>query len=105
MIVTAWNNGVHHPSGAGYGLKIRAADRDACFNPEWNTILLEIEGEAQAVEININKASFWNRTCRELISSAIGRWLRRQGAAPWPKGHPPKFVLEPVDGNRFRVFA
>ena len=26
MIVTAWNNGRHHQSGAGYGLKIRRAE-------------------------------------------------------------------------------
>ena len=103
MIVTAWNNGDHHRSGAGYGLKIKAGDRDQYFKPEWKSIFLEIEGEPQPVEINIQKASFWNKTCRELINSAIGKWLLAQGLAPWPKGHPPTLLLEPVAGNRFKV--
>ena len=32
MIVIAWNNGGHHPSGAGYGLKISITDRNQYFN-------------------------------------------------------------------------
>ncbi len=103
MIVVAWNNGDHHPSGAGYGLKISIQDRDTYFKPEWNSIFLEIEGETNLIEININKASFWNKICRELINSSIGKWLIKQGLAPWPKGNPPTFILEPIAGNRFKV--
>ena len=28
MIVTAWNNGPHNTSGAGYGVKVSAGDRE-----------------------------------------------------------------------------
>jgi hypothetical protein len=31
MIVTAYNNGQHHPSGAGYGLRLSVKDRDKYF--------------------------------------------------------------------------
>jgi len=34
MIVTAWNNGEHHPTGAGYDLQIDARDRDKYFRKD-----------------------------------------------------------------------
>lgn len=45
MKATAWNNGQHHPSGAGYGIKFTAADRDHFFRREWESIQLEVPGE------------------------------------------------------------
>lgn len=95
MIVTAWTDGQQHASGAGYGLKIDAADRDRYFQREWQSIMLILEGKNEPVEINVNKASFWNKTCRELISVEVGRWLMKNELVPWTKGHPPKLVLEP----------
>ena len=103
MIVTAWNNGQHHASGAGYGLKVRTVDRDRYFLPRWHTVLLELAGKDTPVEVNIRKRSFWGPNCRELISAQIGRWLQENGYVPWPKGRPPKFSLEPVADNRFRL--
>jgi hypothetical protein len=46
--------------------------------------------------------SFW-RNCSELRSADIGRWLLRQGLAPWPRGKPPTFELVPVEDRRFRI--
>ncbi len=103
MIVTAWNNGRHHASGAGYGLKVAIADRDRCFDPGAAVVVLELEGWDVPVTVNTAKASFWGPTCRELIDRAIGRWLRRQGLAPWPEGRPPQLRLEPLAPNRFAV--
>lgn len=103
MIVTAWNNGDHHESGAGYGLKVSAADRDRYFRREWGTVVLELEGYPKLVEVNIDKDSFWGLKCRELISQEIGGWLKRNGLAPWAKGKPPKFIIEPKPENRFFV--
>ena len=103
MIVTAWNNGKQHRSGAGYGLKIDRTDRDRYFHPEWRLVIIEFQGQPQTVEINISKPSFWNETCRELISIEIGKWLIENKFAPWPKGEPPKLKLTPIKGNRFRL--
>ncbi|PKO12022.1 MAG: hypothetical protein CVU39_26115 [Chloroflexi bacterium HGW-Chloroflexi-10] len=103
MIVTAWNNGAHIRNGAGYGFKVSIEDRDAYFKPEWDVIMLELDGEAQLVEVPIHKESFWDESCRELIHAGVGKWLRRNGLAPWPQGNPPRFVLEPVSENRFIV--
>lgn len=50
MIVTAWNNGAHNKSGAGYGIKLDANDRDRFFNRTWKTITLELEGSANPVD-------------------------------------------------------
>ena len=43
MIVKAWNNGSHRSDGNGYGIKIKAQDRDTFFRREWKTIILELE--------------------------------------------------------------
>ena len=101
MIVTAWNNGLHDESGSGYGLKVSNTDRNQYFKREWGTVFLELEGFLQLVEVNIRKKSFWEGTCRELISKDIGVWLRKNGLAPRQKGRPPKLHLIPKSGNKF----
>ena len=103
MIVTVWNNGRHHESGAGYGIKIRVEDRDCFFNSTWKTVILELEGYSYPVEVNIDKPSFWNISCRELIAKDIGVWLQQSGLAPWPKGEPPKLEMAFMKDNRFQV--
>jgi len=103
MIVTAWNNGAHSRNGAGYGFKVSVVDRDEHFKQEWESIVLQIEGDEQLHEVEINKEGFWSEDCREIRSAAIGKWLRQRGLAPWPKGNPPFFVLDPVEDNRFSV--
>jgi len=103
MIVTAWNNGAHNRNGSGYGFKVHAADRDEFFKKEWKSIMLEIEGEAEAVEIAIDPAHFWGETIRELAHPAVGKWLRHNGLAPWRVGNAPTFVLEPLSDNRFKL--
>lgn len=100
MIVKAWNNGQHYPTGAGYGLKIDAADRNLYFRREWKSVTLVLEGQVMPVEINIAKPSFWGKTCRELISAEIGRWLIKNKLTPWMKKNPPKLVLEPLSEAR-----
>lgn len=103
MIVTAWNNGAHSRNGVGYGFRVAIPDRDEHFKAEWDKILLEIEGDEQVHEVEINKESFWSEDSREIRSAAIGKWLRQRGMAPWPKGNPPHFVLDPIEDNRFSV--
>ena len=54
---TAWNNGAHHRSGAGYGLSVSAADRDRFFRRIWRTVRLRIDnGEPFAVNIDTSGA-------------------------------------------------
>lgn len=103
MIVTAWNNGKHHHSGAGYGFKINVKDRDKYFRKDWENIFLKLEGEVEEVVVNTDKASFWNSTCRELICKGIVIWLIKKKKAPWTKGHPPKMRIQHIDSNRFKV--
>ena len=102
---TAWNNGRWHASGAGYGLKVSVADRDRFFQKDWRTVTLRLVAGSRLVDVDVNcaKDSFWNGTCRELISRDIGRWLSDLGLAPWPKGQPPRFDLSPIKPGVFRV--
>jgi hypothetical protein len=101
---TAWNNGQHHRSGAGYGVKISAAARERHFPREWRTVRLRI-GSAHPITMNTDKASFWNGTCRELISAVLGRWMLEERFAPWPSGQPPRFALIPREAGVFELRA
>lgn len=103
MIVKAWNNGAQNRNGSGYGFKVSTTDRDEHFKPEWTSITVELPGEEEVVEISIDPVSFWDENGQELTSPEIGKWLRRNGLAPWPKGNPPFIILEPVADNRFRL--
>jgi hypothetical protein len=103
MIVSAWNNGKHFESGAGYGFKLSIDDRNEYFSKEWSTVFVELPNSNAAIEISVAKPSFWNNTCRELISKEIGIWLRSKGLAPWTKGNPPKFELVQCGDRKFRV--
>jgi hypothetical protein len=100
MRATGWSNGRPLASGAGYGLRISVNDRNRLFHPDWNNVLLEVDGSGQVV-VPLS-ASFW-KTCTELRSSEIGRWLLRQRLAPWPRGAPPSVEIDHVAGNRFRL--
>ena len=103
MDVTAWNNGQRHRTGAGYGFKLSAEDRDRHFKKIWPTVFVSLPGVTQEVEVNIAKSSFWGRTCRELISRDFGQWLIARHYAPWASGNPPKFELVPIGGNHFKL--
>lgn len=102
MKVTAWNNGSHHSTGSGYGLKISIEDRDRSFERSWKTVEVELPN-GEVVESNIDKDSFWSPNCRELISKQFGAWFIESNLAPWDKGGPPEFELEHIYGNRFRL--
>ena len=105
MIWTAWNNGEHHRTGAGYGFEIDAADRDRYFDRRWTTVVIELptDGGFVTAEPNVAKNSFWDSRCRELIDRSVGRWLLGRRYAPWPDGDPPKFEVQPAGEGRFRV--
>jgi hypothetical protein len=102
---TAWNNGRHHESGAGYGFKVDIVDRDREFLTAWvqvEIVLPSASGPVRA-EARIDKASFWSENCRELISRTIGEWLIREGHAPWHSGSPPQFLVRSAGEARFEV--
>ena len=100
MRVTAWASAVKKTTGAGYGLRVSRADRDEHFRPEWQEVLLEI---ADGPKIVVPLAPCFWRGCTELRSAEIGRWLLQQDLAPWPKGSPPRFDLDPVGPARFHL--
>lgn len=103
MIATAWNNGTHLRNGRGYGFKVSIPDRDAFFNKEWDSIVVEIEEFPDPIEISIEKDAFWSESSVPLTSLAVGKWLIKNGMSAWPIGNSPVFVLEPVKDNQFKI--
>jgi len=103
MIVTGWNNGSpSNNTGAGYGIPITAQDRDKYFKNSWSSVKIELEG-GNTVEIRLTK-SFWKK-CPELRSVKIGKWMIEKGFAPWPNNKAPKFQLEHIAENGFRLIT
>ncbi len=112
FVATAWTNGQQRETGAGYGLKVEIADRDTFFDKSWKTVKLNLVGtvNSRMTEVNIEKCSFWNDICRELISKDIGRWFIDNKFVfidnefvPWPKGCPPRFRFVPTNEREFEV--
>ena len=90
----------HGWKGATYGLRFTTEDRTRHFDPRWTAVILHLGG-GQTVTTAVS-SSFW-RTCPELRSAEIGRWFMANGAAPWPKGTPPRVTVTHLDGNRFEA--
>jgi hypothetical protein len=103
MIVTAYNNGAHIRNGTGFGLNVCFPDRDQFFKKEWEKIVLEFEESEEKSEVPLDKVRFWSEACPPVISLALGKWLRHHGLAPWVRGNPPTFILDPIADNRFTV--
>jgi hypothetical protein len=99
---TAWNNGAHHHSGAGYGLSVSAVDRDQFFRRSWGTARLQIDN-GQPFAVNIDKPSFWDGSCLHLINVEIGRWLIANSLAPWPRRQPPRVDVIPRADRLFEI--
>jgi hypothetical protein len=101
MIVSAWSGG----SGRTYGIRVGYVNRRIYFEPEepkWQWIDVEIDGTTHKFQLT---PGFWNH-CPEFRDSGtkvIREWLQRNNRIPWEKGKPPKFVLEVVGPQRFRL--
>ena len=100
MKVKGWNNGSPRPSGAGYGIRISKADRDACFKKTWTHVEIEIPG-AGTISATLSP-SFW-RECCEIRNKHIGQWLIRKTLVPWRKNSVPAVHLTHLASNRFRL--
>ena len=100
MIVKGWKASPDNRTGAGYGIRIAHKDRDQYFQRRWASVTIELEDE-ETVDVNLSD-SFW-RSCSELRSARIGKWMLEHKLAPWPKGNPPKLRLEPVGERKFRL--
>jgi hypothetical protein len=98
---SAWRNG----DGSSVGLKVPVRDREQHFNHAWKSVFLTFPEETHygEIEINIDKPSFWNDTCHELINKSIKEWLTSLGLLPWSKGHPPKVIIELLGERRFAI--
>lgn len=100
MYVTAWSNGRPLRTGAGYGVRLSAGDRDRFFDPSWPHVFVDVDDGAPIL-IPLS-GSFW-LSCPELRSAGIGQWLLRSGLAPWPRGVPPALDLSPAGGRKFHL--
>lgn len=92
MIVSAWYGGT-------YGIRVGIDNARRFFDKSWAHIEVEIEGVFYRFNLS---QTFWS-TCPEFRGGPIPNWLKSQGLVPWPRGNPPKFELNPLGNNRFRL--
>jgi len=104
---TAWKNGKHGQPGTMYGFTVDTVDRAGRFHRSWGTVFIELPSSPHSVvaEADVDKDSFWDGSCRHLISNEIGSWMIQRGHAPWSKGSPPRFTVRVVGPRRFEVLA
>ena len=104
---TAWNNGYWRNTGAGYGLKLSAEDRNKYFDKDWDTVTLRLVGArtSRIPEANVAKDSFWSPKCHELIKLEIDQWFIENGFRRWALNAPPRFRLVHIAGRELEVRA
>ena len=103
FIAKTWNNGHRHASGAGYGIKITMQDREQFFNRSWQSVMLHLNDYSIPIEVNVAKASFWNKTCGELIKKDIGIWLIQNDCALGTLGWPFEIKMTVIGVRRFKI--
>lgn len=97
MDVSAWSNGAKT-----FGIRVGARNRTRYFDQSWSEIEVEIDGELHSFDLT---AGFWN-DCpefRDRGTPVIREWLERSNLMDWPRGQPPRFRLQQLSGNRFRL--
>lgn len=99
--VTGWSNGSPTPTGAGYGVRLTKEDRDLLIRRSWRFVTIDLPDGTES-RPDVDGKAFWN-TCPELRSAAIGRWMLKEGLAPWPSGSPPRLRLTLVSEARFKL--
>jgi hypothetical protein len=70
------------------------------FDRAWDSVTLDLES-GPTVNVSLSPG-FW-RTCAELRSAEIGRWMLGLDLAPWPSGDPPAMRLTPMGEGSFVV--
>jgi hypothetical protein len=95
FIARGWKNG-RNSAKPTLGLAISIADRDRYFRRRWEAVAVHLPGRRGVTIVELNP-SFW-RSCPELRSPEIGRWLRGTGVFPWPHGSPPRYNVA-VEGD------
>ncbi len=101
MIVSTWNASSYNDSGAGYGVRISASDREKFFDKSWKSIILYIGKFENSVILPI-RGTFWT-ICPELRNMKIGEYLIVNGLNKWKKGKPHKLILFPQNDNQFML--
>ena len=100
MNVSGWTNSKSNNRKAGtLGVRVGRANAEQYFDKRWPIVYIEMDSTVVPVKIT---AGFWSN-CPELRSAAIGDWMSGKGMVPWRKGDPPRLMLVPVVGNRFRL--
>jgi hypothetical protein len=100
VTVTAWKGGRFENPSIAYGIRIGPENRSRYFQPEWETIIVEIAG-GSVVEATLT-AGFW-QDCPEVRHPAFRDWFKSKRLIPWSARNPPTFELNPVGERRFRL--
>ena len=97
IIATAWENGQ-----GSYGFQLKEEDRKRYFTRSWGRVYLHLPGW-EVFSVNIDKDTFWNETCGELIEINIKNWFIENKIIPWPYGTRPRFELKPLRDKHFEI--
>src|SRR5689334_4880768 len=103
MEVRPWKDTANDTIGRTYGLYVGTSNRDELFDPAWEFVNIEIDGESFPFRL---PSGFWNQ-CPEIRDSGSTRlrdWLAAHDALTWELRQPPRFHLIPVGEKSERRF-
>lgn len=99
MQVAAWSSGKDKKT---LGVRVGMQNRNRYFAPSWEKIAVEIDGLFYFFSLT---AGFWEKCpeFRDKGKPVIREWLLRHFSIDWPRSHPPRFTLQHLEENRFRL--
>jgi|SRR5580700_3494875 hypothetical protein len=79
MRATRIEGSIWHNGQAGWGIKVLGGPsvRLTHFERKASPVIVEVDGVD--VSVNVDKDSFWNRTCGELINKSFKDFIARHG--------------------------
>lgn len=87
--------------GKVFGIRIASEDYKKFFSPTWQ----EIECEVDGAYIRLPVPHHFHNGRYEFRGGKISQWLVRNGQTNWMPCVPLAVQLEPLGGNRFRLFC
>ena len=98
MMVSGWKGGTEGLSVPAEHMRLLSKHRTRLTRHD---LVVHLPGVREPLKIRLSP-SFWS-TCPEMRSVEIGRWMRRRGEAPWPKGRPPRYQATLIVGPKIEL--
>jgi len=103
IVVSAYNNGEFSPTGSGYGFRIKESEVRKNSKLLVSEIFITLDEKFKNIRVIINQNSVSEGERVVFTKKEIGRWMIETGINGWRGGAPPKFTMQYVEKNKFKI--